>query len=93
MKIKITTVGTLSKSLPKGQEVIEGHKLTVQGVLDALVSKYSKSVAEELFKDGTLKKKLSLLVNGRNVSSLPDKIQTLLKDEDEIIISTNITGG
>ncbi len=40
-----------------------------------------------------LKKDLSILINGRNVLSIPDKYQTLLKDQDEIIITIYVTGG
>lgn len=93
MKIKITTVGVLSQILPSSHEIIEGYEFTVQGVLDALVNKYGNHLADELFKDGKLRKELSLLVNGRNILSMPNKLQTLLKDENEIIISAYITGG
>lgn len=93
MKIKITTVGVLSKILPSSHEIIEGYEFTVQSALDTLVNKYGNHFADELFKDGKLRTGLSLLINGRNILSMPNKLQTILKDEDEIIISTYITGG
>jgi molybdopterin converting factor small subunit len=93
MKIKITTVGILNKELPSNHEIIEGNDFTVQGVLDVLVNRYGDRITEELFKDGIFRKDLSLLINGRNILGMPNKFQTLLKDGDEIIISTYITGG
>ncbi|MFW9874381.1 MAG: MoaD/ThiS family protein [Candidatus Thorarchaeota archaeon] len=93
MKIKITTVGVLSQVLLSSYEIVEGNDFTVQRALDELVSRYGNFITEELFEDGKFRKDLSLLVNGRNILGMPNKFQTLLKDEDEIIISTYITGG
>ncbi|MFX0083580.1 MAG: MoaD/ThiS family protein [Candidatus Hodarchaeota archaeon] len=93
MKIKITAVGILNQQLPCNYEIIEGNDLNVQGVLDILVNRYGNPIAEELFKDGKFRKDLSLLINGRNILGMPNKFQTLLKDGDEIIISSYITGG
>ncbi|MFW9875758.1 MAG: MoaD/ThiS family protein [Candidatus Thorarchaeota archaeon] len=93
MKIKITLVGILSQVLPSSHEIIEGNDLTVQKVLDDLVNRYGICVAEELFKGGKFRKDMSLLINGRNILGMPNKFKTLLKDKDEIIISTYITGG
>ena len=93
MNIKITTVGVLSHILPSGSENITGKAFTIQEVLDLLVKKYGNQITEELFTDGELKKELSLLINGRNILSMPNKFRTTLKDEDEIMITTIITGG
>ena len=93
MKIKITAVGALAKSLPHGQVVIEGREFTIQGILNTLVSKYGKVLMEELFNNGKIKKEISVLINGRNANTLPDKFEALLKDKDEIIITAYITGG
>ena len=93
MKVKIITVGALTRSLPKGQEIIEGREFTVQEALDTLVSKHGKLIAEELYENGKIKKDLSILINGRNVLSIQDKYQTPLKDQDEIMITIYVTGG
>lgn len=93
MNIKITTVGVLNRILPSSIEFTEGKVLTVQAMLDALVNKYGNRVTEELFRDGKFKKELSLLINGRNILSITNKFQTLLKDKDEIMITTYIAGG
>lgn len=93
MNINFKTVGVLSHILPSGKDNIEGSEFTIQGVLDVLVDKYGNQLSEELFNDGKLKDELSLLINGRNILSMPNKFQTVLKDEDEIMITTIITGG
>lgn len=93
IKIKITTVGILSQIFPSNHEIIECTDLTVQEVLDELIKRYGDRIKEELFKDGIFREDLSLLINGRNTLGLPNKFQTSLKDEDEIIITTSITGG
>jgi molybdopterin converting factor small subunit len=93
LKIKLTTVGVLTSIIPSGEDNIEGNKFTVQKALDVLVIKYGDQFVKELFKDGKLKEELSLLINGRNILSMPMKFQTVLKDEDEIMITTIVTGG
>ncbi len=93
MIINITAAGALTWSLPSGKDNVEGKSFRVKDVLNALVTKYGLSMAEELLEQGKLKKGLSLLVNGRNVLSLPDNFQTSLKDGDELIIATILAGG
>jgi molybdopterin converting factor small subunit len=91
--INISTAGALTWSLPSGKDSVEGERFTVQDVLNALVTKYGLSMAEEMLEQGELKKGLSLLVNGRNVLSLPDNFQTSLEDGDEVVIATMLAGG
>lgn len=93
MIINISTAGALTWSLPSGKDSVKGERFTVQDVLHALVAKYGLSMAEELLDHKKLKKGLSLLVNGRNVLSLPDNFQTSLEDGDELIIATILAGG
>jgi molybdopterin converting factor small subunit len=93
LAIKITTAGALTRSLPNGKINIKGENLTVEQVLRALVNQYGQLMADELIRDQHLKEGLCLLVNGRNVLSLPDKFETLLKDGDELIITTMLAGG
>ena len=93
MKIKIIFSGGLSMNLPNNQDIVEGNVLNIRGALDALVQKYGQILAEELFNGEDLKEGLALLINGRNVLSLPKNYQTLLNDKDEIIITTQLEGG
>jgi molybdopterin converting factor small subunit len=40
-----------------------------------------------------IRENFSLLINGRNVLSLPDKLQTKLQDGDEVILTVQVMGG
>jgi hypothetical protein len=91
MKIKITTIGTLNNILLNNKEIIQGKEFTIQEVLRVLVKKYGKPLAKELYKEGKINTNLSILLNGRNILSMPYKFETGLKDE--IIIAEQITGG
>ena len=93
MKVKVTTVGVLEHSLPAGEEVIEAEGLTVHDLMDALVDRHGPRAAKELLVAGGLRDGLSLLLNGRNVLSLPDRIHTPLQDGDEVVITVLVTGG
>lgn len=93
MKIKIIIAGGLPIKLFNNQEIIEGSMLNIQSALDALVKKYGQELSDILFERGNLKKGLALLINGRNVLTLPKKYRTLLKDKDEILISPLLNGG
>ena len=50
-------------------------------------------MAAELMNQGTLREGLALLVNGRNVLSLPQGFDTPLTDGDEIHIAIMVAGG
>ncbi len=94
MKVNVSIVGVLEDILPEGEDVVEAESLTIKELLDALVDKYGSRVAEEVVgPGGGLRDELCLLVNGRNVLSLPDKFQTPLQDGDEVVITVLVTGG
>jgi molybdopterin converting factor small subunit len=93
VKIKVKALGALTHSMANGKTVIEGFDLTVAGLLDSLIVRYGPRMAEELMKNGELRKGLALLVNGRNVLSLPEKFETPLQDGDEVIITIIVAGG
>lgn len=93
MRIKVTAVGALSRSLTGGHGFIEGQGFTVEGVLAALVAKHGQILAEELYEGDQLKERLAILINGRNVLSLPEGLQTALGDGDEVLITTMVPGG
>ena len=93
MKVTVITVGALTRSMPQRRDVIEAERLTVQGLLEALVDRYGSPMAAELMNQGTLREGLALLVNGRNVLSLPQGFDTPLTDGDEIHIAIMVAGG
>jgi molybdopterin converting factor small subunit len=93
LKVKITVVGVLETFLPNGDEIIEADDMTIQGLLDMLVTRFGASAKKELLDSDGLQKGLSSLVNGRNVLSLPEEFQTALHDGDEVVITVQVSGG
>jgi len=79
--------------LSNSQDIIEGNDLNIRKVLEILVRKHGQFLANELFDGDYLKKGLALLINGRNVLSFPKQYHTLLDNNDEIIITTQLEGG
>jgi molybdopterin converting factor small subunit len=93
LRVKVATAGTLTRSIPEGRVVIEGSDLTVRGLIDELKTKYGPTLEEELLDRGNLKEGLCMLVNGRNILSLPQKYETPLRDGDEVLIVIIVAGG
>jgi len=93
LKVKVSIIGVLQNLLPDEEDVIEAEKITVGGVVDALVEKYGAPAAKELKGATGLREGLSMLVNGRNVLSLPDTFRTNLQDGDEVVITVQVAGG
>ncbi len=93
MKVNVRALGALTHSLTDGKAVIEGTDLTVAGLLDSLVLRYGPRMAAELMDNGRLRKGLALLVNGRNVLTLPETFETPLQEGDEVIVTIIVAGG
>ena len=93
MRIKVSAAGALTNSMPGGKDIVEGENLTVQSLLETLVNKYGSRMARELMSQGKLREGLVLLINGRNILSLPEKYETLLKEGDEVLITIMVAGG
>ena len=93
MRVKIRTAGALTHSIPGGKDVIEGRDLTVRRLIEALVAKYGPGLETELLEQGIIREGLCMLVNGRNILSLPKKYETILQDGDEVLISIVVAGG
>jgi molybdopterin converting factor small subunit len=93
VNVKVKALGALTHSLRTGKTVVEGDNLTVAGLLDCLIVRYGPQMAEELMDAGGLRKGLALLVNGRNVLSLPEKFETPLQEGDEVIVTIIVAGG
>ncbi len=92
MKVRVCVVGILETLIPGGEALVETDATTVRGLLDVLVERYGPLAAKEFGANGP-RKGLSLLVNGRNVLSLPEQFQTRLRDGDEVVITVQVTGG
>ncbi|GAB4338405.1 MAG: hypothetical protein Kow0099_12410 [Candidatus Abyssubacteria bacterium] len=93
MKVNVCIVGFLEDALPGGKGVIEAEDMTVSGMLDDLTDRLGEGATQKLRSGKDLREGLSLLVNGRNVLSLPDKFQTRLNDGDQVVITVRVSGG
>jgi molybdopterin converting factor small subunit len=93
LRIRVVTAGALTRSMPEGRVAIEGGDLTVRGVIEALKDRYGPALASELLDEESIKEGLCMLVNGRNILSLPQTYETPLQDGDEILIALVVAGG
>jgi molybdopterin converting factor small subunit len=93
VKVKVWTAGALTRSLPGGEVHVDAEGQTVIEMLHALVARFGKTMAQELMTDGRVRDGLAVLVNGRNVLSLPDGLDTILVDGDQVAITIVVPGG
>jgi molybdopterin converting factor small subunit len=93
LRIRVVTAGALTRSIPEGRVDIERQDLTVRGVIEALKGKYGPTLASELLDQEGIKEGLCMLVNGRNILSLPQRYETPLRDGDEVLIALVVAGG
>lgn len=93
MKVDVVAAGALTHSLRGGRVLVEGDDLTVATLLESLVVQHGPVMAHELMDHGRLRDGLALLVNGRNVLSLPGRFDAPLHDGDEVFITIMVAGG
>jgi molybdopterin converting factor small subunit len=93
LNVKVWTAGALTHSLPSGEVVVDAEGQTVIEMLSALVARFGEVMARELMTDGRVRDGLAVLVNGRNVLSLPDGFDTVLAEGDQVAITIMIPGG
>lgn len=93
MKIRVVTAGALTRSIPEGKVDIEGQDMTVRGLIKVLKGRYGPTLASELLDQGGIREGLCMLVNGRNIFSLPQAYETPLQDGDEVLIALVVAGG
>jgi molybdopterin synthase sulfur carrier subunit len=72
---------------------IELEEGTVNYLLGVLSEKFGEEFTSRIFDEEELNGHILLLVNGRNVFSLPDELSTPLNDGDEVAIFPPIAGG
>jgi len=82
MKIKFSVIGI--PELPEVQEISVHDEISVHQLVERTADKKLKARISENY---------SLLINGRNVLSLPEKMQTKLKDGDEVVLTARVMGG
>ncbi len=97
MKVSVRFFAALRELIGKKAESIEfpdGKEVTVENVLERLAELYGKDFVEYVFdrKTGEIQSYLTLLVNGRSITTL-DGLKTMLTDGDVLAILPPVGGG
>ena len=89
---KIQLIGPLEEQVGVSEVDYEGD--TIKFALDQFINDYHDKLGKFIDqKTGFFNKYIMILVNTRNVIFLKDKLNTLLKSDDQIIIALPIGGG
>lgn len=90
-KVRILPLAKIRAIVGTKELTAEGE--TVEDILNFLIQKYGKELANEILdKNGKIKDYYRIVVNGRNIKLLND-LKTKLKDNDLIAIMPPIAGG
>jgi len=75
--------------------ITDGEILTVNDLLIRLSKELDQRFRETIYDPRTkiLGEHVAVIVNGRSYHNLPDKLETLLKDGDEVAIFPPMAGG
>ena len=95
MKVKVSYLGYIRVMLGKREEEIElKEDATISDLLNMLSGKYGEAFRKEVYEPGLqdLKYGYGVIVNGLLMASLQG-LKTPLKDGDQVILTTLISGG
>jgi molybdopterin synthase sulfur carrier subunit len=95
IQVKVHTILNLKKILGRGDIDLTMKKgSTVKDVLITMVETYGEPLSTQLFDSGGhLFPYIRLMVNGRDIAFLENKMETALQDGDEILILPPVGGG
>ena len=95
IQVKVHTILTLKKILGRGDIDLTMEKgSTVKDVLVTMVETYGEPLTAQLFDSGgELFPYIRLMVNGRDIAFFENKMETALKNGDEILIFPPVGGG
>jgi len=95
IQVKVHTILNLKKILGRGDIDLTMEKgSTVKDVLVTMVETYGEPLTAQLFDSGgELFPYIRLMVNGRDIAFLENKMETALQDGDEILIFPPVGGG
>ena len=95
MKIKVTGYLTFRKLIREQPFIQLGENGTVKDLLDRLSLEYGDAFTNLVFDPDTKKvsRSIAILVNGRHYSHLPSRLNTELKEGDEVAIFPPVAGG
>ena len=94
MKVKVKGYLTFKRSI--GEQILEFTDQEAVTLRELLVRiSLGHQPADSLFNGdtGTVDHRAVILVNGRHHSHLPDQLDTLLKDGDEVAVFPPLAGG
>jgi len=98
MQMRVHVKGYLTYRKLVGDRWISSEaegKLSIRELLDTLCEQVGQSLIDQLFEadSGSLRARVAILVNGRSMTSLPDGLESLLADQDEVAIFPPLMGG
>lgn len=96
MKIKVKGYLTIKKAMGNKLSLhLEFERATVKEVLDAMCKKLGRDFSDVVSdkQTGELSEHIRVFVNGRHYSFMPKRMDTELKDGDELSIFPPVAGG
>ena len=96
MRIRVRGFLTVRDVLDGRKAVtLEIKEATIAGLLRELSVRYGESFEKMFFdpQSGAVRGQVAILVNGRHYSHLPDGLNTVLKDEDDVALFPPLAGG
>lgn len=93
--IRVRTILTLKRILGKGEvELAVPEGTTLRELLTMIVDRYGDEMASRVFepKSKTVLPYIRLMVNGRDIAFL-DRMETILRDGDDVLILPPVSGG
>jgi MoaD family protein len=76
-------------------DIDQGQNLTIIGILRLLSKESNQEFRDSIFDPQTnqLGEYVAVIINGRSYTNLPEKLDTQLKDGDEVAIFPPMAGG
>ena len=96
MKITVRPFLTLRPAMQNLLKVErEVEDMTLRQLLDQLCAEFGDGLKNQVFDSKTqeISDMLKVMVNGRHYTTLPEKLDTRLKDNDEVALFPPVAGG
>ncbi len=96
MKIRVKGYLTLKKLMGDKAEIsLEIENTTIKGVLELLSQRFGQDFKNSIFNPKTkeVHSHIKVLVNGRHYHNLPARLDTRLKEGDEVALFPPVAGG
>jgi MoaD family protein len=95
MPIQVRGYLTFRDLIGRPYRDVHAAPLTLEGLLERLAGDLGDALAGQIYDPdtGSLRREIALLVNGRHHTHLPDGLQTILHDGDQVAIFPPLAGG